>query len=55
MKPERASEIVESYLNGNISWVKKQIRTKKDLILVIQVMRSNCLAELDRFLTEMAS
>lgn len=55
MKPERVSEIVESYINGNISWVKKQIRTKKDLIAVIQEIRIICPNQLTMFLERMAS
>jgi len=54
MKKERAAEIVESYINGNISWVRDHIRTKKDLIAVIQEIRETCPDELDRFLRSMA-
>ncbi|MDP2730582.1 MAG: hypothetical protein Q8O55_08860 [Dehalococcoidales bacterium] len=55
MKPERASEIVESYINGNLSWVKENIRTKKDLIAVIQVIREICPNQLGAFLKIMAN
>ncbi len=50
MKPERISELVASWMNGNISWVNEQIRTKKDLIAVIQEMKKTHPKELDRFL-----
>ena len=32
----RALEIIESYINGNISWAREQIKTKKDLAEVLQ-------------------
>ena len=40
MKAERLNEIVESYINGNISYTKREITkmTKKELIDFIEVL-----------------
>lgn len=38
MKPERAFEIAESFVNGNISWVKEQTKRKATFIAVLWVI-----------------
>lgn len=39
MAPTKIEEIAVSFVNGNISWVKSKVRTKKDMAQVIQFMQ----------------
>lgn len=34
MTEKRIEEIIEGYTNGNLSWVKREIKSKKDLAAV---------------------
>ena len=55
MKTTRIEEIAESFINGNISWVKAQLRTKKDVAAVATYLRENAPNELKSFLRIMAA
>lgn len=51
MKEDRINEIATSFVNGNISWVKAQLRTKKDVAAVADFMRElGWISELASFL-----
>lgn len=51
----RIEAITESFINGNISWVKSQLRTKKDVAKVAEMLQETAPAELASFLRIMSN
>lgn len=39
MKDNKVYEVAASFINGNISWVRDNIRTKKDAFQVLDCLR----------------
>lgn len=49
MKQERAQEIAESFVNGNISWVKERTKTKKSFLAVLAELKEIHPASVESF------
>ncbi len=50
MKHEIALEIAESFINGNISWVKGKVRTKKQFVAVMEALKEIAPMDVDNFI-----
>ena len=50
MKTETAFEIAESFINGNISWVKARTKSKQSFLAVLKSMKEVCPDSVDSFI-----
>lgn len=41
IKQSRAQELAESFINGNLSYVKAQIKTKRMLLEVLEIVKND--------------